>query len=851
MQSRTITALDESPAMTPPRPVRAPLAGLIPAFAVTLAVSIWQIPTSQAQTGFEPSAVEEIMVTARRREESIQDVPVAITAFDSDYIRTNSIVQFQDIALHVPSFGISAVTGTTNLPIITLRGQRPSEMQMATDPAVPMYFADVVMSPAQGSNLALYDLQDIQVLKGPQGTLFGRNSTGGAVLLTPQRPGREFGGYLDVDLGNYDAIKVEGAVDLPVGEALALRIAARSIDRDGYQDNVADNVLRGSHKFWDEDSTGVRLSADLRLGRFSNLAILSHDQNKMLARAPIPWVFNPQAQLGGLYNAVHNGGVGIGGTDIDDGIERQRNRDGHKIETDVRATESVKNTFLANTTEYELNDDLAIKNIFGYRKVKVAASYDWTGMTVPLLGSITSLSEPVTVNPPMATEDAEQFSNELQMLGTALDGRLDWIGGLYWYRMKGSERTPMQLIGANPDWPAGPAPIAALDAVWGAAQNGMPQSTPSGDVKNESRAIFGELTYAVNDKVALTVGARQTWDDRAVTAMNFSTNSVTYQPQCAMFGVDGVRLADDDCRRRVSKDFSNFTWRTVVDYTPRQDRMLYGSISTGHRSGGINMRGTDNFTLTPFDEEKVITYEVGYKADWHLGDAALLRTNLAAYYQDYDDIQRVQATVIDGQFGNALVNAAKATIKGVEADIMLAIRDDLSLSLAWAYVDIGYDKWDVQRLVGRDAITDEPIIELRDNTDSVFTWVPEQSVTGSIRYLLPVNPAAGRISFMASVYWQSEMYTYAEYPQWAGNPQGWTRFDEIWRSRKVDGYTTANLRVDWRAVFGSRIDLAAYVNNVSDRRTIVGGNNNADSLGMAVLVLGPPRTFGASLRWTF
>ncbi len=818
--------------------------------ALALAVAcIWQIPVSQAQ----PSAsgvtgIEEIVVTARRREESMQDIPIAVTAMGEDYLRMHNMTDFESISYQVPSFGVSTVTGSTNLPIVTLRGQRPSEMQINTDAAVPMYFADVVMTPAHGTNLAMYDLENVQVLKGPQGNLFGRNSTGGAVLLTPKRPGDEFGGYVDVDVGNYNLIKVESAVDLPVNEVLKFRLAGRGVDRDGYQDNVADNALRGSNKYWDEDSTSLRLSMALDFDHLRNLTVVSYDKNDMLGRVPIPKVFNPQASLGGLLNAVHNGGAGIGGPSVDNAIERQAQRSGHKIETDLLGRESVRNRFLANTTEYDLSDRLTLKNIFGYRRVEYSAAGDSDGTAVPMFGAVTSLSEEVTRNPPRSPMQAEQLSNELQLMGSSFDDRMDWIAGVYWYEMEASQSTPIQVVGANPNWPSGPAPVPQLETVWRIAQNGMRQNSPAGDVENDSYAVFGEFTYDISDKWGFALGARYTWDDRSITARNFAANSQTGALQCNMFGEDGVRLPNDDCRRQVSKDFTNLTWRTAIDYKPRDGLMFYGSVSTGHRSGGFNIRGTDNFTLMPFDEETVITYEVGLKGDWQLGGGDL-RTNLTAYYQDFDDIQRIQALFVDGAFGNAIVNAAEATIKGLEFDATYSPTHNLSLSLAWAYVDIGYDKWDVQRQVGRDPDTGAPIVETQDNSDSVFTWVPEQSLTGSIRYDLPLAPEIGDLSIMASMYWQNRMYTYAEYKQWVGND--WVRFDDIWDTVKVSGYTIWNMRFDWRSIYGSGFDLALYVNNVSDKEYVVGGNNNADSLGLALNVLGAPRTVGAALRWNF
>ena len=341
--------------------------------------------------------------------------------------------------------GVSTGGTSTNVPIVVLRGQRPSEVTITVDPAVPLYFAEVGLTPTQGTNLAMYDLANVQVLKGPQGTLFGRNSTGGALLLTPQTPGDEFGGYAEAKLGDYNLYHFEGAVDLPASDTLKFRLAGRSLDRDGYQSNVADNALRGDDKFWDENSYGLRLTASFTpTDGFSNLTTIAYDENEMLARVTTPQAFNSNAGLGQLLDVVHNGRLnGLFGTpvgkNIDAALARQRGRDWHEIETDVRAEEEIENWFAANTTEFELTDNLRIKNVFGYRDLDYSypGGGDVDGTALPMIGARTSITEAVTLNPAIGSLEAEQFSDELQLLGTAFDDKLEWIVGAYWMQHGG------------------------------------------------------------------------------------------------------------------------------------------------------------------------------------------------------------------------------------------------------------------------------------------------------------------------------------------------------------------------------------------------------------------------------
>lgn len=799
--------------------------------------------------------LDEVVVTARRREELLQDIPVAVTALSGNFLREQNITRLEDLGLHVPSLRISSGGTGTNSPLITLRGQRPSTVTITEDPAVPIYFADVVLTPTQGTNLAMYDLENVQVLKGPQGTLFGRNSTGGALLFTPQRPGEEFGGYGEVRLGDYDLVHVEGAVDLPVNDTLRFRLAGISIDRNGYQDNVADNSLRGSEQFWDEDSYGVRATMDWTPNdRLSNLATLAYDENDMHNPVPVPLAFNSDAGLGRLTNAVFNGGASRLGPTIpsqplvDEALARQAGRNWNEIETDVNGKDKVENIFLANTTEFELNDALTLKNIFGYRDLDNKSSTDADGTAIPIFGAQTSLTLPVTVNPPEGEVTATQYSDEVQLLGTAFDDKLDWIAGAFWMSMDGSQSLPTQVLGGNPAWPAGPAPfpVPEVQQLWYIAQNGFLQDSPNGDAENETYAIFGEANYIFNDQWSVTGGLRQTWDDRKMEAKNFSLDNTTLTYGCAMKDENNVALPDDDCSRKVDESFDKLTWRSSVNWNPKEDMLLYLSAATGYRSGGFNLRGTNNFSLQPFEPETVITYELGHKTDWDLGDLATMRTNLAIYAQEFDDIQKtLSGTNPDtGAFETFTANAAKADINGVELDVTIAPVDSLVIGLSYSYVDASYSEWERQ-------VSDATGISIVDFSEAPFVYIPENSATASISYTLPLSGDIGEVTLMASAYWQDTMNTNDGSFRW--DELGWTNenLQESLATVEADDYTVANFRVDWEGVMNSDFDVAVYVNNAFDEEYITGGLSVPDSLGWVAASYGPPRTYAASLRYRF
>lgn len=805
------------------------------------------IPTAVAQEqgqGF--GFLEEIVVTARRREESAQDIPVAVTAMSGDFLRDQNITELNDLGTHVPSFRVSNAGTTTNTPVLSVRGQRPTDVSMTLDQAVPIYFADVVMTPAEGSNLAMYDLQNVQVLKGPQGTLFGRNSTGGALLLSPKTPGTTLGGYLETKVGDYNLRSVEGAVDLPVNDVVQFRVAGHALKRDGYQKNVADNVLNGD-RYWDEDSKGIRISMNLELSEdLSNLLVYSYDENDMLGRIPVVSAFNYSTELGGLVNNIHNGGLG-GEQSLDEALARQQARDADEIETDMAGRDKVENQFVANTTQYHISDDLSVKNVFGYRKVKMSSATDIDGTAETVFGTYTTGD--VTLDPNDPATVAEQFSNEIQLLGNSFGGDLDWIVGAYWYDMQGSTGGQvLNIVGANTSWT--PTGISQLD---GPAMMGLSQISPNGDVHNEAYGLFGEGNYIFNDQWSLTVGLRQSWDKRSITAKNYQGlgDAVGVTLLCNMHDEDGNLLPESDCARDESESYSSPTWRASVSYTPIQEAMFYGSVSTGYRAGGFNLRGTDNATLEPFDEETVITYEIGQKSDWEIGNLGSVRANWAAYWQDYKDIQKTQGVVTDsGDFGTATVNAAEATIKGFEADVTWAPTENLLMTLAYSYVDAGYEEWEVPK---EDLNSGDTV--MLDASDGYFTYVPENSVTASIRYTLPISSSWGEVTAMTSVYWQDDMQTHANsnlFDEIAGL-ENWAAEDleSAKSTATADDYAIWNLRVDWNNVMGSNFALAAFVNNATDEEYQVGGLNVIDSLGIFSPSYGAPRTVGASLRYDF
>ena len=320
---------------------------------------------------------------------------------------------------------------------------------------------------------------------------------------------------------------------------------------------------------------------------------------------------------------------------------------------------------------------------------------------------------------------------------------------------------------------------------------------------------------------------------------------------CSVFDENDVLLSNDNCSRTESEEFEAPTWRSSLNYTPLDGMLVYGSISTGYRAGGINLRGINNETLEPFDEETVTTFEIGHKTDWGLVSDLPLRTNFAVFYQEYEDIQKSVASTKGGlNFGTGAINAAEAVLQGAEFDLTWLATDDLVLAVGYSYLDAQYDSWDREV-----SWTGAPTGLIVDYSNANFTYVPRNTATASANYTLPVDPMLGDMSFYISVYWQDEMATYDNADalvQQAGYA-GWSQenLDAALDTTETDSYAIWNVRFDWRSAMGSDFDAAVYVNNATDEEYVIGGLNVIDSLGTAAATYGEPRTIGASLRYNF
>ena len=583
------------------------------------------------------TALEEVIVTAQKREQNLQDIPIAVTAFSAADIERQNFSNIAQLANFTPNVifdTTTSISGLSSGAAVFIRGIGQIDFGLTTDPGVGTYVDGVYMSRSVGGVLDTLDVERIEILRGPQGTLFGRNTMGGAVNITSQRPGREFGGLAELTLGEFDRIDARAAVDLPLGDALGLRLSASSKQREGYVDRllVGDTLgdenrqaFRASLLWTPTDRFEVYATADYaQIDENSAGSVLAG-----ITQAGNVIVYN-------LFDAPNNRVPGFG-----DGIPYDERFITHNPDTtyaDGPTGTDLDIGGAALTLVWSL-DALEIKSIAAWRTTSGEFFRDPDNS--PLV--ITHTSNP--------DYDHEQFTQEFTFTGELR--RLEYVAGLFYLTEEGTDNVFVPL-----------APSLGF-------------ITNLADIDNESVAAYGQATWHLNDRWRLTGGLRYTEDDKSFTPF-----------QRILFGAAGpapgvsVPLIPDDT---VDARFDQTTGRLAVEFEPYDTTLYYASFTQGFKSGGFNFRYVVPRTeALAFDPETVDSYEAGFK--WQGADDRV-RLNANVFFMDYQDIQ-VQVFEVGG--GPLTQNAGTAEIRGAELELVALPTPQLNLTLALGYADAEY-----------------------------------------------------------------------------------------------------------------------------------------------------------------
>lgn len=769
-----------------------------------------------AQTDMAPQPAQsvstgDIVVTARRRDEALQDVPISVSAISGEQLAKSGVTDVQGLQYRTPSLSITSAQSQRNTVAFSLRGQRTQETQLFTDPPVGTYFAEVVQPRPYGFGNSLYDLQSVQVLKGVQGTLFGRNMTGGAVLVEPQRPKLgEFSGEVRGQYGNYNMHDIFGVVNVPVGDTVALRFTGKTRERDGWSHDIGSG-LRLDNQNYDT----FRISALVEpFDGFESLTIYDWYRSRENGTASFLTATSFPSALSN-YEGLRAAGL------IDTNIPAQfaqaqalfrakrftlnsGSGNGSNLDAFGRPFENIKNWGITNKTTWNLTDNLTLKNIFGYRKQRRDMVQDYDGIPAFLIS-------------PYQESRSRNISEELQLQIKALDNRLDLIAGAYYFEEKGIDGS---IANTLPE----------LNIV-GAGRN--PRTTPAslfltanpGEGYSRTAAAFLAGTFKFTDQLSLSGGLRYNYDKRKITVSpaqpNFPNADGTFG-RCS-FDTDvttpGVqRVPLDQCAFTNSKSFKEWTYDATIQYEPSPEVTTYASYRRGFRAGGFSTRATDAITLRPFLPEFVDEYEVGLKTNHRLG-AGRLTTSTALFRQDGSDVQKQRATFIDGNVFTIVDNTAAQRNTGGEFEANFSTE---AFSLAAFY---SYTKVKIRE--GRVVLNGIPEFEQRG--------VPRHQAGATATLSPPVSENLGELNFILNYTWRSKIF-----------------LDDFEAQGIQPAYSLINLRAELLNVGGSKASIAAFVNNVTNETYRIGVLGLiAEGLGFQNSVFGEPRMYGLELGYRF
>ena len=583
---------------------------------------------------------DTIVVTARRREELLLEVPSAITAFSQDLLKTRNVTSITDLQAIAPSLS-TLTTGSRDGLTVSIRGV--GQGTQGSPPGVLLYLNEIPLVSDKYGNFVVpgsglfFDLQNVQVLRGPQGTLFGRNAVGGAVLFKTQEPTNSFGGYVEGTLGNYEDREFEAALNLPIiDDTLLVRVAGRGQERKGFTRSLGTGPHPDGIDLDNKDNIAGRLSVTFKTGDFRNDLVMNIGRSKGRGAAMFLSALNPDGLILSLF------------PDYAERFARQQ-ANGIRVMEPISGEPREDRKFfaLSNSSTLEISPQLSIRNIFGYIFARSETAED---SDASLLTAIDGF--PID-------HHVKQFTEEFQLLGS-IENTVDWIVGGFYLKQ----------------------PTLALDRwTYTAFFTPTVQDSNQGET---SKALYAQADWDLSslaEGLKATTGLRHTWDNRSGTVRGLDGNAQCPAPPPG---------ADENCGFFRSGKFSAFTWNVDLNYKINPGTFVYLATRRGYKSGGFNFINVNATQFQNFEPEKLTDAELGLKSQWESG---IVRgtTNVALYYQDYKKIQ-VQQLIFDGSVKTLVGNAAAARSYGAEFEGALSIGRYVRLGGYVSYEDFKYSE---------------------------------------------------------------------------------------------------------------------------------------------------------------
>lgn len=834
---------------------------LLASTAIGLASGAVRAQQAAPPTTESPAAdvgVQEIIVTAQKRAQNVQDVPIAVSAFTAEALETRGVTTVSQLANITPNVNLDAGTpfsASTAVLSAFIRGIGSDDFAFNIDPGVGVYIDGVYLARSVGANQDLLDLERVEVLKGPQGTLFGRNTIGGAISIVTRNPGDTFRLIGDLTAGSYDLARLRVSADLPIAPGLAMLVSASVKTREGYLKRIpfpdarADNaepanafpasgyssnereggdndrVFRLKLRYDNGGALKATLAGDYTFSNTTGLA------NKLLAVPESPGAFagttnlpgtalDPSGRTGfnfaGLYNfciastpaqiaaRAATSLCGGRGTQFSGGFRlpalASRNVDGDPsndlLPWDNRFLLADKDTSYATgmnfsrlrnwgvalTLDYDLSDAVALRSISAYRKLDWRAGID--GDASPL--NFLHLSFPL---------DQKQFSQELQVIGKALDGKLNYVLGAYYFEESGDQRDFVTFA------------------------EGLIQVDGPNVFDTKNYAFFGQLDWRPIDLIGITVGGRYTNETKKFEGFQQELNGFNYKlfncsdadgnvtpngpfPLAPIPCQVGIGYPDASNPVRVyppglrEQKFDNFAPKVSLQLHPNDDVMVYGSWSKGYKTGGWTTRLTNpQPDVDPFTEELATTYEIGIKSQ--LFDR-VLQINAAAFTTDYEGIQ------LNFQQGTSptIRNAGDARIRGFEIEAVLAPGGGFTLNGAVGYLDTRY----TSVLPGVIAVSAPDATQAGTDVGAQLPKSPNWKFSLAPQYRAKL-PGGSQVTFAAD---------------WTHSSSAWNNAQRSFALRR-DAFDLVNANITWVEPNG-RYSIAVGGTNILGDRYLTTGN---------------------------
>ena len=733
--------------------------------------------------------LEEVIVTSTYREESLQDIPIAVTALNGDLMTREDIVDLTGISLNTPNFSFTEFAPGQTIPV--MRGIGSADDGAGLDNSIAIFLDGVYIGRGAGNNFEMFDLERVEVVRGPQGTLFGRNAIGGAVVIKTKKPAEEFEGKVALTAGNYGTFRAQGYVSGPLGDNLRGKLVASTRQHDGFVDNAVlgtelqdeDNMSFRGQLLWAGENSEWLLSADY-----------SEDDRADMGRTPI--VDNAPLQLIMEMNGVPGGARGTPRTNASpyDGYSERE----------------LGGISLTGTFEFASGS---------LTSITAARTVDTSWQMTSIGTGVGGLGLPFDEVVDDINESVDTFSQELRWTSN-IDGPLSYTAGLYYF-MEDTDRVEVFRTTVAGQYNDPNLPFRTTDV---GSQNILGNDYAQTANETTSIAVFASLDYELTDRLTLTAGLRYTRDEKDYTATSVNCGMVAGMdpalngtqfvnwPGCGGVGASGLRIIAETFEVTPEDSWSDVSPKLSAQYALNDNTMVYASWSKGFKSGGFaGSQGVEAVAADPVDQETASNYEIGIKSD--VTDS--LRINATAFYMDYEDLQVVRFGPVPGsEFGTFVTtNLGSADIQGFELESTWFITDALRLDGFVAYLDSE----------GNDLI-----INGGDYSGKQLVGAPELSY--NIRASYEQSFAFGGISASVTLSHEDE-----------------SRRDYVDDRIKVDERDLLDARLAWTSTSGA-IEVAVWGKNLTEEDYIA----HMYVIGPGGIgVWGAPRTYGVTATLNF